>query len=205
MVEQYPSRCNLTTTDNTSAWVARWLRPSSPQGKLLDWAAGSLRHSLFAAGLGYQVTAIDKLPQNTLPPLPSELKEKIGYRCCDLESGSWPLSALEQFDVILVTNYLFRQRLPLLGTHLASDGVFIYETFAVGNAEFGRPKNPDFLLKPGELLDFCRRQGWHVLAYEDGITSTVNETNPSSTQKARVQRVVAHRRINELSHTNILI
>ena len=34
---------------------------------------------------------------------------------------------------------------------VADDGYLTYETFAVGNAAFGRPKNPDFLLHEGEL------------------------------------------------------
>jgi hypothetical protein len=46
-------------------------------------------------------------------------------------------------------------------------GVLIYETFAVGNAQFGKPSNPNFLLKSGELLSLAGRWGLKVIAYED--------------------------------------
>jgi hypothetical protein len=39
---------------------------------------------------------------------------------------------------------------------VAPGGLLIYETFAVGNERFGRPSNPDFLLRPGELIEAIR-------------------------------------------------
>jgi SAM-dependent methyltransferase len=149
---------------------------------MLDWAAGSGRHSQFAARLGYSVLALDQnvSPQSADPALPNLVFQKA-----DLETGDWPLSNDKQFDLIVVCNYLFRARLPLLAQHLAPGGFFIYETFAVGNEQYGRPSNPNFLLHPGELLRFCQSQYWHVLAFEDGLT-----TLPKI---ARVQRVVAIR------------
>jgi hypothetical protein len=56
------------------------------------------------------------------------------------------------YDGIVVTNYLHRPLFAPLVAALAPGGVLIYETFAVGNERFGRPRNPDFLLRPGELL-----------------------------------------------------
>jgi hypothetical protein len=50
---------------------------------------------------------------------------------------------------------------------LQPGGVLIYETFALGNESVGKPSNPDFLLRHGELLDLCHGLG--VLAYEDGF------------------------------------
>jgi len=70
----------------------------------------------------------------------------------DLEAGPWPLGHRE-FDGIVVTNYLHRPLLPKLVEALAFEGVLIYETFAVGNEKYGRPRNPHFLLKQGELLE----------------------------------------------------
>jgi hypothetical protein len=63
----------------------------------------------------------------------------------------WPLGG--RYDGIVVTNYLHRPLLPAIAAALApGDGLVIYQTFAVGNERFGRPRNPDFLLCPGELL-----------------------------------------------------
>ena len=68
----------------------------------------------------------------------------------DLEAQAWPFTA-ERFDGIIVTNYLHRPLLPLLADALSAGGVLIYETFAEGNERYGRPSNPDFLLREGEL------------------------------------------------------
>ena len=84
----------------------------------------------------------------------------------DLELVDWPLVG-ELFAGIVVTNYLFRPHLDQLPKMLIDGGVLIYETFAKGNAQFGKPSNPNFLLKPGELLDLAGQNGLKVIGYED--------------------------------------
>jgi len=65
---------------------------------------------------------------------------------------------------------------------LAPDGLLLYETFMTGNERFGRPTNPDFLLRPGELLAaFLSRL--QVLAFEQGVV-----TMPRA---AAIQRIAA--------------
>ena len=83
---------------------------------------------------------------------------------------------------VVVANYLHRALFPLLIDALSPGGVLIYETFALGNARFGRPSNPEFLLKPGELLEAVRGR-LHVHAYEDLVIDTP--------RPARVQRICA--------------
>jgi hypothetical protein len=63
--------------------------------------------------------------------------------------------------------------------------VLLYETFGVGNERFGKPSNPDFLLKPGELLDFAETAGLVVRAYYCGAVA--------EPQPAVLQGVVAVR------------
>jgi hypothetical protein len=83
----------------------------------------------------------------------------------DLENGAArPLGA--GYDGIVVTNYLHRPLFPVLAEALAPNGLLIYETFASGNERFGRPSNPDFLLRPGELLEAFG--GLTVIAFEQG-------------------------------------
>ena len=89
----------------------------------------------------------------------------------------------ERFEAIICTNYLFRPRLDLMASWLAPGGLLIYETFAHGNARYGRPANPDFLLQSGELAELARRGGLHLLAFEDGYVATP--------RPARLQRMVA--------------
>ena len=88
----------------------------------------------------------------------------------DIEGSPWPLPG-EQFDAVVVTNYLWRPLLPQVAGSLAESGVLIYETFAAGNASVGKPSNPDFLLRPGELLQFAAAHGLSVVAYENGFES----------------------------------
>ena len=67
---------------------------------------------------------------------------------------------------------------------LAPGGALLWETFAAGNEEYGRPRNPDFLLRPGELLAMVRGT-LDVVAFEDGRVDTP--------RPAMVQRIAAVR------------
>jgi hypothetical protein len=101
----------------------------------------------------------------------------------DLEDGSpWPFPG-ERFQGIVVTNYLYRPLLPVLKDALAESGVLIYETFMLGNERYGKPSNPEFLLRPGELLE----------AFKD-LTVKAFEEGPVSVPKpAMIQRLCAVR------------
>ena len=87
----------------------------------------------------------------------------------DIENGPWPFAG-QRFDAVVVTNYLWRALLPTLVDSVAEGGVLIYETFAAGNETVGRPARPDFLLRPGELLQACA--DLHTVAYENGFLDT---------------------------------
>ena len=138
----------------------RWSRLIAPGGTVLDVACGSGRHMRWLAAQGFAVCGVDR-DAALLAPL-----QPIGRTvAADLEGGPWPLAG-ERFDAVVVTNYLWRPLWPALQASLADGAVLIYETFAVGNEAFGKPSNPDFLLRRGELLEACR--GLHVVAYEDG-------------------------------------
>lgn len=148
--------------DTPSAWVARWAERVPAGGRVLDLACGSGRHARYLATRGHPVEAVDRDPTMLakLAGIPG-----VTTCCADLEGGSWPYEG-ERFMGIVVTNYLHRPLFPHLLAALAPEGVLIYETFAAGNERHGRPSNPAFLLKPGELLDWVRGR-LKVLAYED--------------------------------------
>jgi SAM-dependent methyltransferase len=129
---------------------------------VLDLACGAGRHSVLMASLGHAVLALDR-DISMVKPLKSAL---IQVQELELEGPDWPLQD-QQFSGIVVTNYLYRPFLDELPKMLAEGGVLVYETFADGNAEFGKPSNPNFLLKPGELLAMAERSGLKVIAYED--------------------------------------
>ena len=153
---------------NPSAWVVRFCPLIAEGGKVLDLAAGSGRHSVYLAKLGFSVLAVDRDAGALEALARSNQGLAIETAQFDLEGPQWPLTDWSGlFDAVVVTNYLYRPYLPLLPDLLAEGGVLIYETFAHGNAAFGKPSNPDFLLQTGELLDFAARHGLHVLAYSD--------------------------------------
>ena len=155
--------------DQPSAWVARFAG-LIPAGRVLDLACGGGRHARLMAGLGHTVLAVDR----DTAALAAASGPGIDTLAFDLEHptaathSDWPLLP-EVFAGIVVSNYLHRPLMPALLDSLAPGGVLIYETFAAGNGEFGKPSNPDFLLKPGESLEWARlRPAIRVIAYEDG-------------------------------------
>ena len=161
-----------------------------PRGQALDLACGGGRHSRLLANLGLDVLAVDRDPQSLL----ATAGERISTLAFDLEQAdveSDPAFPLGQgrYTGIVVTNYLHRPLLPLLLSSLAEGGVLVYETFALGNGQFGKPANPAFLLAPGELLqaviDHPDRASLRVLAYEDGYTAT---PKPAMVQRICVRR-----------------
>ncbi|MGV0963390.1 MAG: class I SAM-dependent methyltransferase [Polynucleobacter sp.] len=147
---------------DASPWVRRFASVIPLEGVVLDLACGAGRHSALLASLGHTVLAVDR-DISALGPLEDP---PIQFQELDLEGSEWPLLG-KQFTGIVVTNYLYRPFLDELPKMLCEDGVLIYETFADGNANFGKPSNPNFLLKPGELLALAGRSGLKVIAYED--------------------------------------
>lgn len=148
--------------ESPSDWVRRFAPLIRVGGRVLDVACGGGRHARYLAGLGLRVEAVDR---DTAAMQALADVAGVTTRQADLEQGLWPYSG-RRFDAIIVTNYLHRPLLPRLLEALADAGVLIYETFSAGNERYGRPSNPDFLLKPGELLEFARGR-LRVIAYED--------------------------------------
>lgn len=166
--------------DEPSTWVLRWVQLIPRGGRVLDVACGAGRHSRLLARLGFRVDAVDR-DSALLASLTAI--SGITPKCADLESGPWPYAG-EIFDGVIVVHYLHRPLFPHLLSAVAPGGVLIYETFAAGNERYGRPANPDHLLRPGELLDLVHGR-LRVVAYEDLF---VEEPRP-----AMVQRICAVR------------
>lgn len=161
-----------------SPWVERWLGGLTAGARVLDLACGGGRHVRAALARGLTVCAVDR-DAVAVAQLPAAAEQLV----FDLEQGAWPW-AERRFDAIIVTNYLYRPLFDTLVAALGEGGVLIYETFADGNARYGRPSNPDFLLRAGELRTKVAER-LHVLAFEDGYAATP--------RPARVQRVAALR------------
>jgi SAM-dependent methyltransferase len=157
-----------------SPWITRFCSLIRPEGRVLDVACGSGRHLRGLHSRGFTVTGVDRDAQAVAPL--AGIAEII---VADIENAPWPLPG-RRFDAVIATNYLWRPLWPHLLESLADDGVLLYETFSERQAEIGRPKRPEFLLRHGELLE--RAAGLHIVAYEDGFL-----TNPDRF----VQRIAA--------------
>jgi SAM-dependent methyltransferase len=119
--------------------------------RVLDLACGEGRHSLAAAALGAQVTALDR-DEERLAAAREAAQERgleVDWRVADLE-GPWP--ELDGFDGVLVFNYRDRARMPELKARRAPGGFLLMETFLTAQRELGwGPTSDDHLLRPGEL------------------------------------------------------
>jgi SAM-dependent methyltransferase len=149
-------------------------------GSVLDVACGSGRHARYMASQGLRVLAVD-IDQDALNALAGVAG--VDTLVADLEGNPWPFDG-RQFDAVIVTRYLHRPLLVPLVEALAPGGVLVYETFATGNEHFGRPRNPEFLLRAGELLELARGR-LRVIAYEDTYVETP--------KPAMIQRICAIR------------
>ena len=158
--------------DSASEWVLRWAQLIE-RGPVLDVASGAGRHARYFAGLGLEVIAVDRQVQHI---------EGVKFVQADLEGAPWPFAG-QRYAGIVVTNYLHRPLFRFLADSLHDGGVLIYETFMAGNERYGRPSNPDFLLRPGELLEAFGALS--VVAFEQG---RVERPKP-----AVVQRICAVR------------
>lgn len=147
-----------------SPWVQRFAYLVPARGTVLDVACGHGRHLRFFRARGHPVVGVD-LDVSALNDLPAD--DGVEVVQADLEHGTWPFAG-RTFGGVVVANYLYRPLLPLLTAAVAPEGVLIYETFSRGNERVGRPRNPDFLLAPGELYEAVAPY-LQVVAYEQGL------------------------------------
>lgn len=165
-----------------SPWIARFAPLIPPGGEVLDLACGGGRHARLLAGLGYRVEAVDR-DADALATLDGVAN--VTTRCADLENGPWPYYA-SAFDGIVISRYLWRPLFPQIFNCLAEGGVLIIETFMEGQQLYGKPSNPAFLLRPGELLELVGKR-FTVVAFEQG------ETMEKDAGRQVIQRICVRR------------
>jgi len=138
-----------------------------PKGKALDVAMGNGRNALYLAKRGFDVDGVDVSEEVVASALLSAKKAgvMINGQVADLERG-YRLKR-NAYDIVICFNYLHRPLIPQIKAAVKGDGFIVYETFMVDQVQFGRPSNPDHLLKYNELLEMFR--DFRCLRYHEGI------------------------------------
>jgi tellurite methyltransferase len=138
-----------------------------PRGRVLDLAMGNGRNAIYLAKAGFKVEGVDMSPEAVNMALQSsqEAGVTIKAQIADLESN-YQIEK-DAFDAIICFNYLQRSLIPQIKDGLRPGGMVMYETFIVDQAQFGKPQNPDYLLKHNELLDMFGN--FRCLYYREGI------------------------------------
>lgn len=161
------------------------------QAPVLDLACGSGRNGLYLVENGISVTfadinpdAIEQVQQHS-----SVVKNKqcTNFWSIDFEQESETPLLGKSFAAIMVFRYLHRPLFEQIKEAILPNGIIIYETFTTEQVQFGRPKNPDFLLKPDELLDIF--SGWEILHSFEGIVEPLN----GSGSKQAIAQIVARK------------
>jgi tellurite methyltransferase len=138
-----------------------------PKGRVLDIAMGDGRNAIYLASLGFKAEGIDISQENTDKALAAarDINVAIKAHVVDLEKD--PYIQRGAYDVIICFRYLQRSLFPYIKNGLKEGGVVVYETYTIDQLQFGKPKNPDFLLRHNELLNLFR--DFHCIRYHEGI------------------------------------
>ena len=159
---------NLYMDTKPSDWIMKQIKKikiNKERIKVLDFASGYGRHCIALANEKKLITAIDK-DQDKLDFYKDY--KNIKAICFDLETNEkWPLIKNE-YDIVLVTNYLYRPRIKDLTYLVNENGYLLYETFSEGNEKFGKPSNNNYLLKENELISTFEND-FNVISYFNGL------------------------------------
>ena len=135
---------------------------------VLDLACGRGRNGLYLLQNNIPMTFADINPAALQYVAEQAAKEPASASCwlVDLEDETQNPFESKCFDAILVFNYLHRPLIEPIKNAVDRGGFLFYETFTIRQREIGRPQNPNYLLKPGELRNWL--DDWHIMHYFEG-------------------------------------
>lgn len=164
-----PSRTHLWEPSATlvEALEQHTVAPHSGPPRGLDLACGAGRNAAYLALRGFETTAIDILPDAL--ERARDLAQRAGVDVQTLERDLEQAGVLRDLrsDCIVVTRYLERKLFEPIQRCLLPGGLLVYETFTIDQLEMGHPRNPRFLLQPGEL--HAAFADLEILYYREGF------------------------------------
>ena len=159
--ESCENRFRLWSPNRFLEEVAPQLRP----GAALDIACGVGRDAVYLADRGWNVTAVDHLPDALA--IGQDLEMRYAAGCPSIRWVKADASSIESSRVDLITSFFFLDRTVFRTAKdwLAPGGNLLLETFTTTHAaKFGKPR-PAWCLEPGELLSFA--SGLEVVVHEE--------------------------------------
>ncbi len=139
-----------------------------PRGLALDVGMGQGRNAIYLATRGFDVDGVDAHPRAVAQARAAARKLGAPIRAIvgNVEDGTY-IIPIETYDLIVVFNYLHRPLFKDIKDGVVPGGGVIYQTFTVDQVRFGRPSNPDHLLRPNELREVF--SDWEILRYRELI------------------------------------
>ncbi|MFC2039277.1 class I SAM-dependent methyltransferase [Chloroflexota bacterium] len=138
-----------------------------PHGRALDIAMGTGRNAIYLAKMGFAVEGVDTSRQAVEEALVRARKEGVSIQTRVEDLEQIPYIDEEAYDLVICFNYLQRSLMPQMKNWVKPGGMLVYETFIIDQVHFGKPRNPDHLLRHNELLHTLR--DFRVLCYREGI------------------------------------
>ena len=138
-------------------------------GPVLDLACGDGHNGVFVAKAGVDVICCDRSQEVLSRARTLAEGHGVGVRLWEVDLERPGINPLPEdvYGGILVFRYLHRPLVGCIRKALRAGGVLMYETFTVEQPRFGKPANPEFLLKPGELHRWF--EDWEIFHSFEGI------------------------------------
>lgn len=121
-------------------------------GTALDIAMGAGQNAVFLAQRGYVATGIDRSRAAVAMAEKYARDRGSSIDAVAADMLDWPFPE-NHFDIILDFYFLERSLVPRIQAGLKKGGLLFFETYTFEQQRFDGPHNPDFLLKPNELLE----------------------------------------------------
>jgi rhodanese-related sulfurtransferase len=149
------------------------------RGTALDIAMGNGRNAIYLATRGFDVDGVDVDPvvveraRVAARRLGAPIRAVVG----NVEDGTY-IVPMDAYDLISVFNYLHRPLFRDIKDGVRPGGTVVYQTFTVDQPRYGKPSDPAFLLRPGELREVF--SDWEVLHYREGVDEGLPGDSPKS-------------------------
>ncbi len=121
------------------------------KGKALDLASGLGGNALLLAKLGFDTTAIDISDVALTKLMNNAVKHRLKIDSKAINVITNPIPATF-YDVICISHFLERTICHNIKEALKPQGLLFYQTWTEEKVDKTGPSNPEFLLKPNELL-----------------------------------------------------